>query len=132
LAGVVVDTRALLWMLDGTLPDRSRVAARHIAEALGANGVHVSIGSFLDLRYLVDSGRRPEPILDDARSIVEGDAFTIVPLDLRVIDGMAAISRDAVPDPFDRIIGATALTADLPLVTSDKRLQEALGGRAVW
>ncbi|MGI8661154.1 MAG: type II toxin-antitoxin system VapC family toxin [Thermoleophilaceae bacterium] len=132
MTGVVADTHALLWMLDGTLPDRSRVAARRIAEALGAKGVYVSIGSFLDLRYLVDSGRRPAQILDDARSIVEGDAFTIVPLDLRVIDGMAAISRDAVRDPFDRIIAATALTADLPLVTADERLRAALGERTVW
>lgn len=63
---------------------------------------------------------------------MEGDAFTIVPLDLRVIDGMAAISRDAVPDPFDRIIAATALTAGLPLVTADERLRAALGERTVW
>ena len=132
MAGVVADTHALLWMLDGTLPDRSRNAARSIAEALGASAVHVSIGSFLDLRYLVDSGRRPAQVIEDARSIVDGDAFTVVPLDLRVIDAMAAISRDAVPDPFDRIIAATALTTDLPLVTADERLHAALGERAVW
>jgi len=132
VAGVVADTHALLWMLDGTLPDRSRNAARSIAEALGASAVHVSIGSFLDLRYLVDSGRRPAQVIEDARSIVDGDAFTVVPLDLRVIDAMAAISRDAVPDPFDRIIAATALTTDLPLVTADERLHAALGERAVW
>jgi len=131
VAGVVADTHALLWMLDGTLPDRSRNAARSIAEALGASAVHVSIGSFLDLRYLVDSGRRPAQVIEDARSIVDGDAFTVVPLDLKVIDAMAAISRDAVPDPFDRIIGATALTTDLPLVTAE-RLHAALGERAVW
>jgi PIN domain nuclease of toxin-antitoxin system len=132
VTGVVADTHALLWMLDGTLPDRSRNAARSIAEALGASAVHVSIGSFLDLRYLVDSGRRPAQVIEDARSIVDGDAFTVVALDLRVIDAMAAISRDAVPDPFDRIIGATALTTDLPLVTADERLHAALGERAVW
>jgi PIN domain nuclease of toxin-antitoxin system len=132
VAGVVADTHALLWMLDGTLPDRSRNATRSIAEALGASAVHVSIGSFLDLRYLVDSGRRPAQVIEDARSIVDGDAFTVVPLDLSVIDAMAAISRDAVPDPFDRIIAATALTTDLPLVTADERLHAALGERAVW
>lgn len=132
MAGVVADTHALLWMLDGTLPERSRNAARSIAEALGARAVHVSIGSFLDLRYLVDSGRRRAQVIEDARSIVDGDAFTVVPLDLRVIDAMAAISREAVPDPFDRIIAATALTTDLPLVTADERLRTALGERAVW
>lgn len=132
MAGVVADTHALLWMLDGTLPGRSPSAASSIAEALGAEAVHVSIGSFLDLRYLVDSGRRPVQVLEDARSIVDGDAFTVVPLDLRVIDAMAAISREAVPDPFDRIIAATALTADLPLVTADERLHAALSEQVVW
>jgi PIN domain nuclease of toxin-antitoxin system len=132
VGGVVVDTHALLWMLDGSLPNRSQPATHRIAEALTANAVHVSVGSFLDLRYLVDSGRRPAQVLDDARSIAGGDGFIVVPLDLPVIDTMAAISRDDVPDPFDRIIAATALTFELPLVTADQRLHTALGDRAIW
>lgn len=58
-APVVADTHALLWMLDGTLPERSQSAAQRLGDALNAKALHVSIGSFLDLRYLVDSGRRP-------------------------------------------------------------------------
>lgn len=132
MAGVVADTHALLWMLDGTLPERSQSGALRIGDALSARALHISIGSFLDLRYLVDSGRRPPQVLDDARSIVDGEAFTVVPLDLPVIDKMAAISKDEVPDPFDRIIAATALTIDLPLVTADERIHESLGERAIW
>lgn len=45
---------------------------------------------------------------------------------------MASISRDEVPDPFDRIIAATALAIDLPLVTADEQIHEALSERAVW
>lgn len=132
MAAVVADTHALLWMLDGTLPERSQNAARRIADALKANALHVSIGSFLDLRYLVDSRRRPIQVLEDARSIVDGEPFTVVPLDLAVIDKMASISRDVVPDPFDRIIAATALAIDLPLVTADEKIHESLGKRALW
>ena len=132
MAAVVADTHALLWMLDGTLPERSQAAARRLAEALSAKALHVSIGSFLDLRYLVDSGRRPPGVLDDARSIVQGEAFTVVPLDLAVLDAMASVPREKVPDPFDRIIAATALTLDLPLVSADKDIQEAIGERAIW
>jgi PIN domain nuclease of toxin-antitoxin system len=129
---VVADTHALLWMLGGTLRERSPSGADAIDQALVAKSLNVSIGSFLDLRYLVDSGRLPEQVLDDAESIVEGDAFIVVPLDLRVLDKMGAIPREKVPDPFDRIIAATALTLDLPLVSADEDIQGAIGERVVW
>lgn len=131
-APVVADTHALLWMLDGTLPERSQGAALRLGDALSAKALYVSIGSFLDLRYLVDSGRRPAEVLEDARSIVDGEAFTVVPLDLPIIDKMASISKEVVPDPFDRIIAATALAVDLPLVTADEQIHESLGQQAVW
>jgi PIN domain nuclease of toxin-antitoxin system len=132
VASVVADTHALLWMLRGTLRERSPRGADAIDQALIAKTLHVSIGSFLDLRYLVDSGRLAEQAFDDARSIVDGDAFTVVPLDLRVLDKMAAVPREKVPDPFDRIIAATALTLDLPLVSADEDIQGAIGERVVW
>ena len=132
MARVVADTHALLWMLKGTLRERSPVGADAIEQALGAKALCISIGSFLDLRYLVDSGRLAEQTLDDTRAIVDGDAFTVVPLDLRVLDKMAAVPREKVPDPFDRIIAATALTLDLPLVSADEDIQGAISERVVW
>lgn len=56
MAGVVVDTHALLWMPRDSLRERSQSGADAIDQALVAKTLHVSIGSFLDLRYLVDSG----------------------------------------------------------------------------
>jgi len=119
-------------MLGGTLRERSSNAADAVDRALGASAVHVSIGSFLDLRYLVDSGRVSAQLFDDARSIADGEAFTVVPLDLPVVDEMAAIPREKVPDPFDRIIAATALALDLPLVSADADIQRAIGKRVTW
>jgi len=119
-------------MLKGTLRERSPRGADAIEGALSASTLYVSVGSFLDLRYLVDSGRLAERALDDARSIVDGDAFIVVPLDLRVLDKMAAVSREKVPDPFDRIIAATALMLDLPLVSADEDIQGAMGERVIW
>jgi len=132
VAAVVADTHVLLWMLKGTLAERSQVAADAIDRALTAETIHVSIGSFLDLRYLVDSGRLSQQVLDETRAIVDGDSFTVVPLDLPVIDRMASVSKDEVPDPFDRIIAATALATDLPLITADERIHDSLGNQAVW
>jgi len=132
VANIVADTHVLLWMLGGTLRERSQSAADAVDRALDANALYVSIGSFLDLRYLVDSGRLSTQLFDDARSIVNGEPFTVVPLDLAVLDKMAAIPREKVPDPFDRIIAATALTLDLPLVSADEDIQGAIGERVVW
>jgi PIN domain nuclease of toxin-antitoxin system len=55
-----------------------------------------------------------------------------VPLDLRVFDKMAAVPREKVPDPFDRIVAATALTLDLPLVSADEDIRGAVGRRVIW
>jgi PIN domain nuclease of toxin-antitoxin system len=132
VAAVLADTHALLWMLKGSLRERSERAADALEQALVAQALHVSVGSFLDLRYLADSGRLPLPTIEHARSIVDGDAFTVVPLDLPILDAMATVPREQVPDPFDRIIAATALRLDLPLVSADENIQAALGQRVVW
>jgi PIN domain nuclease of toxin-antitoxin system len=132
MARVLVDTHVLLWMLDGSLPRRSATGARCVADAVTEHAVFVSIGSFLDLRYLVDSERLSESSLEAAEEVVRQEAFSVVSFDLAVHHAMRDVSRDQVPDPFDRIIAATALLADLPLVTADRRIQQALGERAVW
>jgi PIN domain nuclease of toxin-antitoxin system len=132
VSAVVADTHVLLWMLRGNLRERSERAADVIEGALTAHALHVSVGSFLDLRYLVDSGRVQSTVLDHVRSVVDREAFTLVPLDMPILDAMAKISRDHVPDPFDRIIAATALHLDLPLVTADESIRGAIGKRAIW
>jgi PIN domain nuclease of toxin-antitoxin system len=132
MAGALIDTHVLLWMLDGSLPERSATAARRLADAIAAHRVFVSIGSFLDMRYLVDSGRLPAALLEKAEEVVQREAFSVVSFDLAVHHAMRDVSREQVPDPFDRIIAATALLADLPLLTADDRIRLALGERAVW
>ncbi len=132
MADALIDTHVLLWMLDGSLPRRSATAARKLADAITARRVFVSIGSFLDLRYLVDAGRMSASVLQKAEEVVQREAFSVVSLDLAVHHAMAEVSREQVPDPFDRIIAATALLADLPLLTADGRIRAALGERAVW
>lgn len=132
MAGALIDTHVLLWLLDGSLPRRSATAARRLADAIAAQRVFVSIGSFLDLRYLVDSKRLPVDVLREAEEVVQHEAFAVVSCDLAVHHAMREVTREQVPDPFDRIIAATALLADLPLLTADGRIRAALGERTVW
>jgi len=130
--GAVIDTHVLLWMFDGSLPTRSQPAAMAVTNALTAGALRISIGSFLDLRYLVDSGHRPAEVFDSAESVVERHEITVVPCDLSVLAAMSEVPKDAVSDPFDRIIAATAISLDLPLVTADRAVRKTLGDRSIW
>jgi PIN domain nuclease of toxin-antitoxin system len=53
----------------------------------------------------------PADVLQKAEEVVQREAFSVVSLDLAVHHAMRDVSREQVPDPFDRIIAATALDA---------------------
>jgi predicted nucleic acid-binding protein len=54
-----------------------------------------------------------------------------VPVDESIANVLPQISREVVPDMPDRIIAATALHLNLPLITRDRRLQ-ASGIPTIW
>ena len=62
---------------------------------------------------------------------IDPSLFELSPLDLAVADALARVSRDAVPDMPDRIIAATALALDLPLITRDGRIRSS-NVRTIW
>jgi predicted nucleic acid-binding protein len=51
--------------------------------------------------------------------------FTVAVLDLAVARALQRIPRDEVPDLPDRVIAATALALDMPLVTRDAKIRTA-------
>lgn len=58
-------------------------------------------------------------------------SFAVVSLDLAIAQGIRQIPRNLLPDMPDRIIAATALHLNLPLVTRDQRIQ-AVGIKTIW
>ena len=67
-----------------------------------------------------------EAVLEDA-----SEGITLVPLDLAVAAALRRIPRSRVPGMPDRIITATALYLDLPLVTADPKIR-AYGIPTIW
>ncbi|MBI4842640.1 MAG: type II toxin-antitoxin system VapC family toxin [candidate division NC10 bacterium] len=56
--------------------------------------------------------------------------YNIQPLDLEVVK--AAYGLTILTDPSDRLIVATALALDLPLITADSRITDSGLVRVVW
>jgi len=124
MASMVVDTHTVIWYLLAS-PKISSVAASSLDEAVMAGDVvYVPSISVVEVVYLVEKGKLPEVAferliyaLDDPHS-----RFTVVPLDLDIIRAIRKIPKEVVPDLPDRIITATALHFDLPLVTRNLRI----------
>ena len=127
MSAIAIDTHVLLWyILD---PGQLSQPAHDVLSRAEQDGdpVYVSVISLVEIRYLVEKGR----IVQTALQLVENglnqvdSPLVLVLLDLAVTQALGQVSRTAVPDMPDRIIAATALHLDVPLVTRDAAIRAA-------
>lgn len=131
---VVADTHILVWYLQAEprLSDAARVALNDATVA--GDPIFISAASVVELRYLFEKGGIDE---GDYRSYCltlekSGGIFEVAPMDMGVAAAVESVPRDCVPDPFDRMIGATAVALGLPLVTADRKLRRLSALETIW
>jgi PIN domain nuclease of toxin-antitoxin system len=126
---VLLDTHVLLWatLAPGSL---SRKASKIIANRV--NRILVSAASAWEIATKVRLGRLPgaELLERDFLDVIEGADYTLVSISAEV-----ALRAGRFPshhrDPFDRVIAAQALHEDIPLLSSDEKLDTFLVQR-IW
>jgi PIN domain nuclease of toxin-antitoxin system len=125
MASVVSDTHAAVWYFHGD-PRLSRVAAKAFEEA-SALGDPILLPSIclVELTYLVEKGRIPKDVRERLIRVLNAPdgPMELAPLDASVAAAVERIDRLAVPDLPDRVIAATALARQLPLVTCDEKIR---------
>src|SRR3977135_541157 len=124
MSGVVADTHAAVWYI--VQPDRLSPAARAVFNRTATDGdsIYVSAISIVEVCYLVEKGKLSVTVLQrliDALVDIDS-ALVVCPWDFDVAIALQPIPRIAVPDMPDRIIAATALHLNLPLITRDRRI----------
>jgi len=133
MAAVVAGTHSVFWsLLQSKKLSANALATFNQATLLG-DPIYVASISVVETRYLEEKGKLQQGTLARLTSALEGNdsGLVLVPLDLSVAEAVEQIPREAVPDMPDRIIAATALYLDLPLVTRDGKIKAA-GIKTIW
>ncbi|MGI8640079.1 MAG: type II toxin-antitoxin system VapC family toxin [Pyrinomonadaceae bacterium] len=130
---LAADTHSAIWYLLKS-PKLSKVAFQAINETEKNNQpIYVSAISIVEIIYLIEKRRLEEQDLQDLLKEVKNPLsnFELVSIDLIVTQSLRQIKRDEVPDMPDRIIAATALYLNVPLVTRDGKIR-ATNLATIW
>jgi PIN domain nuclease of toxin-antitoxin system len=134
---VVADSHSLLYYL--FTPDRlSEPAFEALGNAENSEGLVVSAATLGDLWYSSHKiGKRaltPGAFESLHATVVdpENEGFEVAAVDAATMARLMSFPLSVLPDPWDRMIVATALHLGVPLVTKDRAITAAGVVETIW
>lgn len=126
---VLIDTHYVLW--SAIASTRMEPWAKELIGGLN-NEIFVSVASLYEISLKVRYGKLPEAVEFESDLIVNIEdrlGYKLLPLEPESMM-RAARFEDAHADPFDRMIAAQAIQNNLPVLSTDPKL-DAFGIRRV-
>jgi len=129
----VADTHALIWYLENSPRLGSQARAAFDACDRGEIRIYVPTICLVEIVYLMEKGR----ISPDMKSMLNEElksaesGLVLADLNADVADQTANVLREDIPDLPDRVIAATALALNLPLISRDRKIVLS-GLETIW
>ena len=127
----VADTHSLIWY--ATDSPKLSAKAKKIFQKVDnmQESIFIPCIVFFELVYIIEKKRLAIDFDGFLRMVMVSKNYKIEPLCLPIIEESRRIPRERVSDPWDRLIAATAIHLDLPLITRDESLKR-IGLKTIW
>lgn len=131
---VLLDTHVWLWSVEGDARRIGRRTRQLLSRAESREAIRVSPATVFEVAALHTLGRLrlARPLEQWIRESLDAAGIRMAELSPAMALDAGAIPRDALADPLDRLLVATARALQATLLTSDTRILEfAANTRAV-
>lgn len=127
----VTDTHSIIWFM--TDDPKLSIEAKSAFEKAdrGQDDIFIPCITFFELLYLTEKQKLAIDFESFITIISSSKNYKVEPLCLPIIEKSRLLSRNEIPDPWDRLIAATSMHLGFPLITRDKSLQR-IGLKVVW
>jgi PIN domain nuclease of toxin-antitoxin system len=128
---ILLDTHVLLWLANE--PAKLSPKASEAIRAAGhSGGLAISAISLWELAWLATHDRLDVPGTTDAFVEEISSRAVILPITVQIAVLANQLPATYPNDPSDRLIGATAISEAIPLVTKDRIIRECRQINTVW
>ncbi len=129
----VADTHTLLWYLFQNPKLSQRAKASIDAAAQAGDQIAVSSISLIEMVYLIEKGRISSESMNRTVAVFEDPTalFVEIPVERQIARALARVDVTQIPDMPDRIVAATAVHLNVPIISRDGQIQLSTL-RTIW
>lgn len=129
---ILLDTHVVIWL--GIEPARVSKNARTAIDKSRQEGTGLAVSGMTLLEITLFSRKKRihfTPSLEAFLTDVE-TRFMVLPITARICVRSSSLPLSYPNDPADRIIGATALSEGIPLITADREIRKSGALPTIW